>query len=130
MTTTLAEKYRPRTFEQVVAQETAVKILSGLIHPEKRGGHVILYGPAGTGKTTLARLYGKALHCKSPNEGSPCYECYLCRQAESHGFGYVEIDGSKGHSIDSVREILRDSSENLLFGDWWVVFVDEAQGFG
>jgi DNA polymerase-3 subunit gamma/tau len=105
----LARKYRPSTFSEVVGQEHVTRTLanafaSGRVH------HAFLFcGPRGCGKTTLARIVGKALNCeKGPPGGTaePCGECTACTTiANGSAVDYQEMDGASNRGIDSIREL-------------------------
>src|SRR6188768_383045 len=105
----LARKYRPATFDEVVGQEHVTRTLgnafaSGRVH------HAFLFcGPRGCGKTTLARIVGKALNCeKGPPGGTaePCGECSACKTiANGSATDYQEMDGASNRGIDAIREL-------------------------
>ena len=104
----LASKYRPATFSQVVGQEHVTRTL-GNAFATGRVHHAFLFcGPRGCGKTTLARIVGKALNCRNlqPGSAEPCGTCDAC---ESIGIGsavdYQEMDGASNRGIDAIREL-------------------------
>src|SRR5260370_32093350 len=76
----LVHRHRPKRFEEVVGQDVPVDYLSGLILRGKACRNILLHGTIGSGKTTLARIYAKALNCErpSPTNGSPCLVCTSC----------------------------------------------------
>jgi len=78
--TNLTDRYRPRRFEEVVGQPEAVGYLGGLVRDAKRLGNILLFGDVGSGKTSLAYIYARALHCQAPDpaSGSPCGACPSC----------------------------------------------------
>ena len=102
----LYQKWRPRTFDEVVGQNHVVSTLrnaltSGRIH------HAYLFaGPRGTGKTTMARLLAKAVNCLAPEDQRPCNECTIC-QAVNEGrlIDLIEIDAASNTGVDDVREL-------------------------
>jgi DNA polymerase III subunit gamma/tau len=102
----LARKYRPSTFSEVVGQEHVTRTLanafaSGRVH------HAFLFcGPRGCGKTTLARIVGKALNCERPRDAEPCGECGPCASiGNGSAVDYQEMDGASNRGIDAIREL-------------------------
>ncbi|MCE9573846.1 MAG: DNA polymerase III subunit gamma/tau, partial [Deltaproteobacteria bacterium] len=102
----LARKYRPATFSQVAGQEHVTRTLanafaSGRVH------HAFLFcGPRGVGKTTLARILGKALNCERGPTSEPCGECSACTTiAAGNAVDYQEMDGASNRGIDAIREL-------------------------
>lgn len=103
----LARKYRPQTFRDVVGQEAAVTTLKNAIQ-YKRIAHAYLFcGSRGIGKTTLARLFAKALCCSRRSEDcEPCNECPSCQEITSgQSLDVIEIDGASNRGIDDIRQI-------------------------
>lgn len=106
----LANKYRPKTFDTVIAQSHVTDILKAKIKSEKDShSNYILFWPRGTGKTTIARILAKAINCTNPQDGNPCNECANCRVIEeSKTLDYVEIDAASHTSVDNIREEIID----------------------
>ncbi|MCC6406549.1 MAG: DNA polymerase III subunit gamma/tau [Planctomycetes bacterium] len=104
----LARKYRPRTFAEVCAQEVAVRTLQNAIQEGRIGHAYLLCGPRGTGKTTTARIFAKALNCERGPTPEPCGVCERCTSTDSGAeIDIIEIDAASNRGIDDVR-ILRD----------------------
>jgi len=102
----LARKYRPQTFEQVIAQAHITRTLTNAIS-SGRVAHAILFsGPRGTGKTTVARILAKAMNCKDGPTPVPCNVCRSCNEITAgKAVDVFEIDGASNNSVDQVREL-------------------------
>lgn len=133
MTETLATAIRPADFGSVIGQEHPVRYLSQLILRGRIGRHILLHGTVGSGKTTLARIYGQALLCTSPiaGDGSPCHLCDSCRAVESDDSvsGFAEYDvGGRGGERDAVNHWLAGRVAATKQMPRRVLFLDEAHG--
>ncbi len=104
----LARKYRPRTFDEVIGQESVTRVLRGAIE-EGRIGHAYLFaGPRGTGKTTIARVLAKCLNCEQGPTPTPCGTCERCVAADTGSeVDIIELDAASHTGVDTIRE-LRD----------------------
>lgn len=102
----LYRKWRPLVFSDVVEQEHVVKTLKHSIIT-KRIAHAYLFcGTRGTGKTTMAKIFSRAINCLNPIDGDPCNECEVCRGIMSESIlDVIEIDAASNNSVDNVREI-------------------------
>jgi DNA polymerase-3 subunit gamma/tau len=108
----LARKYRPQTFEEVIGQPHVTQTLSNAIQSGRVAHAILLTGPRGTGKTTIARILAKAMNCKTGPTPQPCNTCRSCSDiTDGHGADVFEIDGASNNSVDQVREL----RENLQY---------------
>ena len=95
----LALKYRPKTFSDVIGQPHVVEILKNAITSGRIANAYLFIGPRGIGKTTLSRIFAKALNCTSPNGVEPCGECANCREiAEGRSLDVIELDAASHNS--------------------------------
>jgi DNA polymerase III subunit gamma/tau len=128
----LADEYRPKRFGEFYGQELATRQVSGLIRPAlfgrtKVSKSLLLHGPVGTGKTSLAEVYATALNCQDNRpDGSPCLACQACllRHTPEGGFFKYNV-ATKGGGTEPVVNLLRELNRDVACG-YRVVFLDEA----
>jgi DNA polymerase III subunit gamma/tau len=118
--------YRPKVFDDVIGQDVAVTILQSSIINKKCSSSYLFSGPSGTGKTTLGRIFAKALLCSAPVNGNPCGMCESCRSFdEEKNFGYTELDAaSVGGKDDMVK--LKDDAAFVSVGNKKIIMLDEC----
>lgn len=104
------EKYRPKLFEDIVSQELLVKTFRSAVLKDKHPSSWLICGPHGLGKTTMARLYSKAVLCDSPAaDGNPCNQCESCLSLdEGYNPNYFEEDAGSNSGVDAISKILKD----------------------
>lgn len=125
----LARKYRPRTFGEIVGQETVTRTLQNAIASGRLGHAFLLSGARGVGKTTTARIIAKALNCARAEgpTAEPCLECDSCREiAESGSLDVQEIDGASNNSVENVRELRESARYNPARDRFKVWIIDEV----
>jgi DNA polymerase-3 subunit gamma/tau len=123
----LARKYRPQTFEQVIAQTHITRTLTNAIS-SGRVAHAILFsGPRGTGKTTVARILAKAMNCKEGPTPVPCNVCRSCNEITAgKAVDVFEIDGASNNSVDQVRELRENIKYMPAHSPHKIYIIDEV----
>lgn len=121
-------KYRPMTFEDVVGQEHVTRTLKHAIESGRVANAYLFVGSRGIGKTTLSRIFAKALNCQHPKGVEPCGECENCRQiAEGRSLDVVEIDGASHNKVEDVRSAIIDTVGFApATGKYKIFIVDEV----
>lgn len=124
----LARRYRPQSFCEVLGQEAIVTTLKNAIKMGKLAHAYLFCGARGTGKTTLARVFAKALNCQSPSiEGEPCNGCSSCKEITSgHSLDILEIDGASHRGIDDIRQINETVGYASSSGKYKIYIIDEV----
>lgn len=123
----LYRKWRPDTFEEVKGQDHVVTTLKNQII-NNRIGHAFLFcGTRGTGKTSIAKLFAKAVNCEHPVNGSPCNECAACRAiADGSSMNVIEIDAASNNGVDNIRQIREEVQYSPSEGKYKVYIIDEV----
>ena len=120
-------KYRPMTFEDVVGQEHVVRTLRHAIESGRIANAYLFIGPRGIGKTTLSRIFAKALNCLSPNGVEPCGGCENCRQiAEGRSIDVTELDAASHNKVEDVRPIIDAVQFKPTASKYKIFIIDEC----
>lgn len=123
----LAARYRPQTFAEVTGQETVKAILSRSAAEDRVAPAYLLSGTRGVGKTTIARIFAKALNCEHAPTGEPCNQCEQCRRiTQGNHVDVVEIDGASNRGIDDARRLREAIAYAPMEGRYKVFIIDEA----
>lgn len=125
--TALYRKFRPDCFEDVKGQEHIVTTLRNQIKAGRVGHAYLFCGTRGTGKTSIAKIFAKAVNCEHPVDGSPCRECPTCKAiAAGVSMNVIEIDAASNNGVDNIREIVDEVSYSPTEGNYKVYIIDEV----
>ncbi len=131
----IARRYRPRKFEEVVGQESVARTLRGGILQGRMAHAYLFAGPRGVGKTSMARIFSKAINCPAANDrdrpeeewASPCDKCGVCEAVHSgQDIDVIELDGASHRGIDDIRAIIEGVNRPASRGDYKVYLIDEV----
>ena len=124
---TLYRKYRPKTFELVYGQDVIVKTLKNVIKNDKLSHAYLFTGPRGTGKTSSAKLFAKAINCLNNKDGDACNECENCKSFNNNSNpDIIEIDAASKNGVDEIREIKNKVSLVPSMSKYKVYIIDEV----
>lgn len=125
--TSLYRKYRPDTFDKVIGQDHIVRTLKNQIVHGNVGHAYIFTGTRGTGKTSVAKIFARAVNCLHSENGSPCGKCENCISlAEPGNFDILEIDAASNNSVDQIRDLTDKINFPPTVGKYKVYIVDEV----
>lgn len=123
----LYRKFRPQTFGMVKGQEHVVRTLKNQIKNNRIGHAYLFTGTRGTGKTSVAKIFAKAVNCLNPIDGEPCNECEHCRSVTAGNFiDVVEIDAASNTGVDDIRRVIEEIQYTPVKGRFKVYIIDEA----
>ena len=120
-------KWRPDNFEDVKGQDHIVTTLQNQIKADRIGHAYLFCGTRGTGKTSIAKIFAKAVNCEHPINGSPCNECESCRAiATGNSMNVIEIDAASNNGVDNIRQIRDEVQYSPTQGKYKVYIIDEV----
>ena len=123
----LYRKYRPSSFDRVRGQDHIVTTLRNQMSAGRIGHAYLFCGTRGTGKTSVAKLFAKAVNCESPVNGSPCGECAMCRAIDAKtSMNVIEIDAASNNGVDNIRDIIDEVRYSPTEGKYKVYIIDEV----
>ena len=122
----LYRKYRPKTFDEVVGQDHIVKTLINQIKLDKISHAYLFCGSRGTGKTSTAKIFAKAINCENSKNGSPCLSCETCKALDGTNIDVLEIDAASNNGVDEIRDLREKVKYPPVVGKYKVYIIDEV----
>ena len=123
----LYRKWRPQVFEDVIGQDYIITVLKNQVATGKVGHAYLFTGSRGTGKTTCAKIFSKAVNCEHNHEGDPCLACDICNSVgNGSAIDVVEIDAASHTGVDNIRDIIEESAFLPAVCKYRVYIIDEA----
>ena len=123
----LYRKWRPDNFNDVKGQDTIVTTLRNQINADRIGHAYLFCGTRGTGKTSVAKIFAKAVNCEHPVDGNPCGECPTCKAiAAGTSMNVIEIDAASNNGVDNIRQIREEVQYSPTEGRFKVYIIDEV----
>lgn len=125
--TALYRKFRPRVFEDVKGQDPIVTTLKNQIKNERTSHAYLFCGTRGTGKTSIAKIFARAVNCENPVDGSPCGECEMCRSIlAGSSMNVIEMDAASNNGVENIRQIVDEVTYSPQQGKYKVYIIDEV----
>lgn len=123
----LYRKWRPLTFDDVISQSHITETLKNQIKNSRTAHAYLFTGSRGTGKTTCARIFAKAVNCLDPKDGNPCLECEICRNADMSALtDIIEIDAASNNGVDDIRDLREASLYTPEHCKYKIYIIDEV----
>ncbi len=123
----LYRKWRPKTFDEVVGQGHVVRTLKNEINSKKTAHAYLFCGTRGTGKTSLAKIFARAINCLNPINGNPCNECEICKGELNGGIiDITEIDAASNNGVDNIRQIRDEVMYSAVAAKYKIYIIDEV----
>lgn len=125
--TALYRKFRPDNYDDVKGQEHITRTLANQLKKNRIGHAYLFCGTRGTGKTSVAKIFARAVNCENPINGNPCNECPTCRSIiEGTSMNVIEMDAASNNGVDSIRDIVEEVTYSPTSGKYKVYIIDEV----
>ncbi|MCR5798036.1 MAG: DNA polymerase III subunit gamma/tau [Eubacterium sp.] len=123
----LYRKFRPDTFDDVKGQDAIVRTLNNQIKNDHIGHAYLFCGTRGTGKTTIAKIFARAVNCENPSDKGPCGECEMCKRiASGNSMNVIEMDAASNNGVDDIRQVIEEVQYSPPEGKYKVYIIDEV----
>ena len=122
----LYRKYRPQNFSEVIGQKHIVQTLNNQIETDKIGHAYLFCGSRGTGKTSIAKIFARAINCENPVNGDSCGKCDTCKALLTNNIDILEIDAASNNVVDEIRDLREKVKYPPINGKYKVYIVDEV----
>jgi len=123
----LYRKYRPQSFAEIIGQEHVVKTLTNSISGNNISHAYLFCGPRGSGKTTIARIFAKAINCEKPDGAEPCNKCSSCLEImQGRSMDLIEIDAASHTGVDDVRQLIEGIKFSPVKSKYKIFIIDEC----
>ncbi|MBQ9790450.1 MAG: DNA polymerase III subunit gamma/tau [Clostridia bacterium] len=122
----LYRKYRPQNFSEVIGQKHIVQTLKNQIDSDKIGHAYLFTGSRGTGKTSIAKIFARAINCANPTDGDACGKCDVCTALSANNIDILEIDAASNNGVDEIRDLREKVKYPPVNGKFKVYIIDEV----
>ena len=123
----LYRKYRPQSFSEIIGQEHIVKTLTNAIKSGNISHAYLFTGPRGSGKTTIARIFAKAINCEKPVDSEPCNKCDSCKEIMGfNSLDLIEIDAASHTGVDDIRELISGIRFSPVKSKYKIFIIEEC----